>query len=174
MFSAPPPCLDSSHPPRTLLLVSGAAADAAESLQSRPTLCDPVDGRPPGSSVPGILQARILEWVAISFSNACMHAKSLQLCSTLCNPMDSSPTDFPVHGVLQARVLEWVAISFSRSRERPAQIPREAAFIHLPSPFARKDQKTPSRSPGALPSQFQGQLPLSRSRFLTSPVGPWT
>ena len=43
---------------------------AAESLQSCPTLCDPRDGSPPGSPVPGILQARILEWVAISFSNA--------------------------------------------------------------------------------------------------------
>ena len=47
-----------------------AAAAAAKSLQSCPTLCDPIDGSPPGSLVPGILQARILEWVAISFSNA--------------------------------------------------------------------------------------------------------
>ena len=47
-----------------------AAATAAESLQSCPTLCDPIDGSPPGSPVPGILQARTLEWVAISFSNA--------------------------------------------------------------------------------------------------------
>ena len=46
------------------------AADAAKSLQSCPTLCDPIDGSPPGSPVPGILQARTLEWVAISFSNA--------------------------------------------------------------------------------------------------------
>ena len=43
---------------------------AAKSLQSCPTLCDPIDGSPPGSPVPGILQARMLEWVAISFSNA--------------------------------------------------------------------------------------------------------
>ena len=47
-----------------------AAAAAAKSLQSCPTLCDPIGGSPPGSSVPGILQARTLEWVAISFSNA--------------------------------------------------------------------------------------------------------
>ena len=47
-----------------------AAAAAAKSLQTCPTLCDPVDGSPPGSPVPGILQARILEWVAISFSSA--------------------------------------------------------------------------------------------------------
>jgi len=47
-----------------------AAAAAAKSLQSCPTLCDPIDGSPPGSAVPGILQARTLEWVAIAFSNA--------------------------------------------------------------------------------------------------------
>ena len=47
------------------------AAAAAKSLQSCPTLCDPIDGSPPGSPVPGILQARTLEWVAISFMHAC-------------------------------------------------------------------------------------------------------
>ena len=46
-----------------------ATATAAKSLQSCPTLCDPTDGSPPGFPVPGILQARTLEWVAISFSN---------------------------------------------------------------------------------------------------------
>ena len=46
------------------------ASAAAKSLQSCPTLCDPIDGSPPGSAIPGILQARTLEWVAISFSNA--------------------------------------------------------------------------------------------------------
>ena len=46
------------------------AAAAAKSFQSHPTLCDPIDGSPPGSPVPGILQARTLEWIAISFSNA--------------------------------------------------------------------------------------------------------
>ena len=45
-----------------------AAAAAAKSLQSCPTLCDPIDGSPPASPIPGILQARILEWVAIAFS----------------------------------------------------------------------------------------------------------
>ena len=52
----------STHPHST--------AAAAKSLQSCPTLCDPIDGRPPGSPVPGVLQARALEWGAISFSNA--------------------------------------------------------------------------------------------------------
>jgi len=57
------------HTARKKIEVAAAAA-AAKSLQSCPTLCDPIDGSPPGSSVPGILQARSLEWVAISFSNA--------------------------------------------------------------------------------------------------------
>ena len=57
--------------PMTLLpYLTTAAAAAAKSLQSCPTLCDPIDGSPPGSPIPRILQARILEWVAISFSNA--------------------------------------------------------------------------------------------------------
>ena len=76
------------------------AAAAAKLLQSCPTLCDPIDGSPPGSPVLRILQARILEWVTISFSNACMHAKSLQLCPTLCNPMDSRAPGSSVHGIL--------------------------------------------------------------------------
>ena len=84
---------------RTLCIPLAKAAAAAKSLQSCPTLCDPIDGSPSGSSVPGILQARILEWVAISFSNACMQAKSLQSCPTLCDPMDSSPPGSSVHGI---------------------------------------------------------------------------
>ena len=48
---------------------TATAAATAKSLQSCPILCDPIDGSPPGSPVPGILQARTLEWVAISFSN---------------------------------------------------------------------------------------------------------
>ena len=57
-------------PRKDVLLIIGAAAATAKSLQSCPTLCDPRDSTPPGSPVPGILQARTLEWVAISFSNA--------------------------------------------------------------------------------------------------------
>ena len=55
------------HPP---LYKAAAAAAATKSLKSCPTLCDPIDSSPPGSPVPGILQARTLEWIAISFSNA--------------------------------------------------------------------------------------------------------
>ena len=51
-------------------LLFAATATTAKLLQLCPTLCDPIDGNPPGSPIPGILQARTLEWVAISFSNA--------------------------------------------------------------------------------------------------------
>ena len=60
-----------------------AAAAAAKSLQSCPTLCDPIDGSPPGSLVPGILQARTLEWVAISFSNIYYLGNKPQLMNSL-------------------------------------------------------------------------------------------
>ena len=68
---------------------TAAAATAAKSLQSCPTLCDPRDGSPPGSAVPGILQARTLEWVAISFSNAWkwkVKVKSLSWVQLLATP----------------------------------------------------------------------------------------
>ena len=85
-------------------------AAAAKSLQSFPTLCDPIDGSPPGFPVPGILQARTLEWIAISFST---ESEVTQLCPTLSSSMDCSPPGFSVHGIFQARVMEWVAIAFS-------------------------------------------------------------
>ena len=88
-------------------------AAAAKLLQSCPTLCDPRDGSPPGSPIPGILQVRTLEWVAISFSK-CMKVKNesevAQSCSTLSDPMDCSLLGSPIHGIFQARVLEWGAM----------------------------------------------------------------
>ena len=66
-LSAPPAVRRELGPPP---LEGVSAAAAAKSLQSCPTLCDPIDDSPPGSPVPGILQARILEWVATAFSNA--------------------------------------------------------------------------------------------------------
>ena len=80
------------------------AAVAAKSFQSCPTLCNPTDSSPPGSPVPGILQARTLEWVAISFSNAWkwkVKVKSLSRVRFLANPWTCSPPrllhpwDFP-------------------------------------------------------------------------------
>ena len=112
--------------------------------QSCPAICYPMDCSPPGSSVHGILQSRILgcpppvdlpnpgmkpmslgllrgRWILYPlrhlespYSTAAA-AKSLQLCSTLCDPIDGSPPGSPVPGILQARTPEWVAISFSNA-----------------------------------------------------------
>ena len=111
----------------------------AQLLQLCLTLYDRMDYSPPGSSVRGILQARVLEWVAISFSRGSSHprdrthiscllnrqagslplvqpaaAKSLQSCPTLWDPVGCSPPGSSVHGILQARVLEWVAMPSSQ------------------------------------------------------------
>jgi len=86
---------------------------AAKSLQSCPTLCDPIDSSPPSSPIPGILQARTLEWVAISFSQCMKVKRESEVAQSYLaprNPMDCSP---PGYGILQARILEWGAIAFS-------------------------------------------------------------
>ena len=88
---------------------------AAKSPQSCPTLYNPIDGSPLGSPVPGILQARTLEWVVISFSINTSAAKSLQSYPTLCDPIDGSPSGSPIPGILQAGALERVAISLSNA-----------------------------------------------------------
>ena len=92
-------------------------------------LCDTMDCSPPGSSVHGISQKKILKQFAISSSNSVvlMHLNLqkwkwkcfAQSFLTLCGPMDSSPPGSSVHGILQARILEWIAISFSRGSSQP-------------------------------------------------------
>ena len=101
-------------------IVQKLSTATAKSLQSCPTLCDPIDGSPPGSPIPGILQARILEWVAISFSNAWKwkvksESEVAQSCPTLSDPMDCSPPGSSVHGIFQARVLEWGSLKASET-----------------------------------------------------------
>jgi len=94
------------------IVVPVCLAAAAKSLQSCPTLCDPIGGSPPGSPVPGILQARTLEWVAVSFSNAWKWSRLVV--SNSLRPHGLQPTRLSsAHGVFQARVLEWGAIAFS-------------------------------------------------------------
>ena len=75
------PPLHTFHRPAWSAFPSAAAAAAAKSLQSCPTLCHPIDGSPPGSPVPGIFQARTLEWVAISFSNSWKGKEKVKLLS---------------------------------------------------------------------------------------------
>ena len=129
--------------------------------QSCLTLCDPVDCSLPGFSVHGILQARILEWVAIPFSRGSSNPgieprspavagrfftteppgkpRKSTIPQSLCNSMDSSPPGSSVHGILQARMLEWVAIAFSRGSSNPG--------IELRSPSLQADS-LPSEPPG--------------------------
>ena len=90
------------------------AAAAGKLLQLCPTLCDPIDGSPPGSPIPGILQARTLEWVAVSFSNGWkwkVKVKTLGHVRLLATPW-TAPTGPSIQGIFQARILEWVAIAF--------------------------------------------------------------
>ena len=89
---------------------------AAKSLQSCPTLCDPIDSSPPGSPIPRILQARTLEWVAISFSNAWKWKVKVKLLShvrLLATPWTAVYQAPPSMRFFQARTLEWDAIAFS-------------------------------------------------------------
>ena len=83
--------------------VQHIAAAAAKSLQSCPTLCDPI---------PGIPQARTLEWVAIKVKS---ESEVAQSCLTLHDPIDCSLPGSSIHGIFQARVLEWGAIAFSNN-----------------------------------------------------------
>ena len=115
---------------------------AAKSLQSCPTLCNPIDGSPPGSPIPGILLARTLEWVAISFSNVWKwkvksESEVDQSCPTLSDSTDCSLPGSSVHWIFQARVLEWGAIAFSTRQHRSHQTgacPQETKAQHPVAP----------------------------------------
>ena len=107
---------------------SAATATAAKSLQSCPTLCNPKDGSPPGSPVPGILQARTLEWVAISFSNAWkwkVKVKSLSCVRLLATPWTTVYQALPSMG-------------FSR-QEHWSGVPLPSPVTNLDSVFKRRD-----------------------------------
>ena len=99
-------------------VAAAAAAAAAKSLQSCPTLCNLRDDSPPGSPIPGILQARTR--VGCHFLLQCMKVKSenevTQSCLTPSDPTDCSLPGSSIHGIFQARVLEWGAIAFSENR----------------------------------------------------------
>ena len=101
------------YSPTVISIHAAAAAAAAKSLQLCLTLCNPIDSSPPGSPVPGILQARTLEWVTISCPMHESETEVTQSCQTLLDPIDCSPPGSSPHGIFQARVLEWVTIAFS-------------------------------------------------------------
>ena len=101
-----------------LLTIAAAAAAAAKSLQLCPTLCDPIDGSPPGSPVLGILQARTLDELPFPSPVHESESEVAQSCPTLRNPMDCSLSGFAVHEIFQARVPERVAVAFSKILHR--------------------------------------------------------
>ena len=80
-----------------------AAAAAAKSLQSCPTLCDPIDGSPPGSIFPGILQARVLEWIATAFSGSVITSCKFDPCLSSC---PRTPETFGIFCIF--KILRWV------------------------------------------------------------------
>ena len=121
------------------------------------TLCGPMDCSPPSSSVHEILQARILESVAISYSrgsswlrdqtqvsSTVAAAKSLQSCPTLCDPIEGSPPGSPVPGILQARTLERVAISFSNAWKGKVKVKSLSRVQLLVTPWTAAYQAPPS------------------------------
>ena len=149
-------------------------------------MCDPIDGSPPGSPVPGILQARTMEWVAISFSNAwkwivkvkllshvrpsvtqigtaAAAAQSLQSCLTLCDPKDGSPPGSPIPGIFQARTLEWVAISFSKAGKWKVKVKSLSRVPLFKIPWTTAYQAPPSM--GFSRQEYWSGLPLPNPYF---------
>ena len=140
----------------------------AMELQLCLTLCHPMDHSPPGPSLHGILQARILEWVAMPSSGdlscigrwvlyhqhhlvsprvryaAAAAAKLFQFCLTLCNPIDSSRPGSAVPGILQARTLEWVAISFSIAWKLKEKVKSLSSVRLIATPWTAAYQAPPS------------------------------
>ena len=150
--------------------------------KSRLALCNPMDCNPPVSSIHGILQARILEWIAIPFSRGpsrhrdrtwvLPHYRQLlyhlsrevtQLCPTLCDPMDCSLPGSSVHGIFQAMVLEWIAISFSRWSSWPRDWTQVSRIVD------RSFTTWATREPH-LEAQFASANP--KFPFLPSPTHP--
>ena len=119
-------------------LILAAAATAAKSLQSCPTLCNPIDGSPPGSPAPGILQARTLEWVVISFSNAWkwkVKVKSLSRVWVFATPWTAAYQAPPSMGF--SRQGYWSGVPLlSPSLLQCSTIYRVPTFPHMPSLFS--------------------------------------
>ena len=126
-----------------------ASAAAAKSLQSCLILCDPIDSSPPGCPVPGILQARTLEWVAISFSNAGkwkVKGKSLSCVRLLVTPWTTAYQAPPSMGFSRQEYWSWVS---------------------LPSPFVKRSWVQILTLPLAICDHYHSKQ-TSESKFITS------
>ena len=115
-------------------LKSMAAAAAAKSLQSRLTLCYPIDGSPPGSPVPGILQARTLVWVAISSSDAWkwkVKVKSLSRVELLATPWTAAHQAPPSMGFSRQECWSGVPLPFLKTKSKVAILSRNPTPGHI-------------------------------------------
>ena len=134
--------------------LAAAAAAAAKLLQSCPTLCDPIDGSPPGSAVPGILQARNLEWVAISFSNAWKWKVKVKSLSEVKWKWNHSVKWSEVKVKSLSRVWSsgtWLAVSYSSKPLFQEDFPKQSREVRL-LPYSLL-QNSISWSPVFFPSQ---------------------
>ena len=138
--------------------------------QSYLTLCNPMDCRPPGSSVHGIFQARVLEWGAIAFSSHYAAAKSLQSYPTLCDPIDGRPPGSSVPGILQARTLEWVAIFFSNAWKWKVKVKLLSCVLLLATPWTAAYQAPLSM--GFSRQEYWSGLPLPSGLSYTNLDNP--
>ena len=107
-------------------------AAAAKLLQSRPTLCEPIDGSPPGP--PSLGFSRQEHWSGLPFPSPMRESEVTQSCLTLSDPMDCSPPGSSIYGIFQARVLEWGAITFS------VLVPNTSLFVMYKNNLATNDQ----------------------------------
>ena len=115
-----------------MIYIIVVTAAAAKLLQSCPTLCDPIDSSPPGSSVSGILQARTLEWVAISFSNAWKWKVKVKLLSRVwlfSTPRTTCSLGSSIHGI--SRQEYWSGLPLPS----PIVVTRQLKFTHLDEIF---------------------------------------
>ena len=125
---------------------------------------DPMDRSPPGSSVHGILQARILEWVAISFSRGSSLTREQTRVSCIADyrsvvSISWNLMDYTVHGFLQTRILEWVGVPFSRGSSQPRD--------QTQSPALQADSLPAEPPPGKPKNTGVGSLSLLQGIFLT-------
>ena len=136
--------------------IKTAASAAAKLLQSCPTLCDPIDGSPPGSSVPGILQARTPEWVAISFSNAWkskVKVKSLSHVWLFATPWTAAYQAPPSMGV--SRQEYWSGVPLARCQQLKDKLNRNIYLFTLSTKqFGNIDILQPTNSTSR--NSFQG------------------
>ena len=139
-----------------------AAAAAAKSLQSCPTLCDPIDGSPPGSPVPGILKARTLEWVAISFSSEWkwkVKVKSLSCARLLATPWTAAYQAPPSIGFCRQAYWSGVPLSEFSSIQLLTHV-----WLFVPPCIAACQA---SASPSVLPMYIQDWFPLGLTDLLS-------